>query len=39
MHALIIGYGSIGARHARLLASMGHEVTGLPDRSGGSGTD
>ena len=26
MHALIIGYGSIGARHARLLESMGHEV-------------
>jgi predicted dehydrogenase len=26
MHALIIGYGSIGARHARLLRSMGHDV-------------
>ncbi|MBU4378109.1 MAG: Gfo/Idh/MocA family oxidoreductase [Proteobacteria bacterium] len=26
MRSLIIGYGSIGARHARLLAEMGHEV-------------
>ena len=26
MHALIIGYGSIGARHAHLLDSMGHKV-------------
>jgi predicted dehydrogenase len=26
MHALIIGYGSIGARHAQLLDSMGHKV-------------
>ncbi|WP_319585159.1 Gfo/Idh/MocA family oxidoreductase [uncultured Pseudodesulfovibrio sp.] len=26
MNALIIGYGSIGARHARLLESMGHKV-------------
>jgi predicted dehydrogenase len=26
MHALIIGYGSIGTRHARLLRSMGHDV-------------
>ena len=26
MLALIIGYGSIGARHARLLKSMGHDV-------------
>jgi predicted dehydrogenase len=26
MRALIIGYGSIGGRHARLLADMGHEV-------------
>ncbi|EGB13998.1 oxidoreductase domain protein [Pseudodesulfovibrio mercurii] len=26
MHALIIGYGSIGARHARLLKDMGHAV-------------
>lgn len=26
MHALIIGYGSIGARHARLLQSMDHKV-------------
>lgn len=34
MLALIIGYGSIGARHARLLDEMGHEVacvTGNPD--------
>ncbi|BCS87545.1 Gfo/Idh/MocA family protein [Pseudodesulfovibrio sediminis] len=34
MLALIIGYGSIGARHARLLNEMGHEiacVTGNPD--------
>lgn len=26
MTALVIGYGSIGARHARLLAEMGHTV-------------
>lgn len=29
MRALIIGYGSIGARHARLLAAMGLEVACL----------
>lgn len=26
MHILVIGYGSIGKRHARILAEMGHEV-------------
>ena len=26
MKSLIVGYGSIGRRHARLLSAMGHEV-------------
>lgn len=33
MTALVIGYGSIGARHARLLAELGHTVAVVSRRS------
>lgn len=33
MNALIIGYGSIGAQHARLAASLGYDVAVLSRRS------
>jgi predicted dehydrogenase len=32
--ALVIGYGSIGRRHARLLAAMGHEVAVVTAQAG-----
>ena len=32
MKALVVGYGSIGSRHARLLTSLGCEVAVLSSR-------
>ncbi|MBA3935953.1 MAG: Gfo/Idh/MocA family oxidoreductase [Planctomycetes bacterium] len=33
MHCLVVGYGSIGARHAEILAGLGHEVAVITART------
>lgn len=39
MKAAVVGYGSIGARHARLLGQLGHEVAVVSRRRAGARTE